>query len=397
MKVAIIGAGLGGLLSAAILSEKGFSVDIYEKLPFPGGRFTNISYRDFHLSTGALHMIPHGNRGPLSKILKEVGAKVEIVSSKPEGLALWKRELRTLRRKDFPRGSKNKLLKWYLLYKIFRRDKQMDEFEEGLDPFTVSFLRAFLGWSLSITPADIKFSKFLSILKNVEKYGGPGIPVGGCKAVIDALIEAIRSNEGRLHLRKKVKSVLVSNGSVEGLMIKEKENYDIILSNIGHELTAKMVQDRDYISRISNLEPSSGIKYSIALDEPFVGNTGVLFTPEMERISGLNEVTNADPNLAPNGKHLLMAHQPVITNNIKYEIKKGMSELQKLLKNYRYEILAIQSYSNGWPVNRVKAGSDIGYRTPFRNLYVIGDGAKGDCIEVDGIALGIKNLMRDLL
>jgi len=273
----------------------------------------------------------------------------------------------------------------------------MDEFEEGLDPFTVSFLRAFLGWSLSITPADIKFSKFLSILKNVEKYGGPGIPVGGCKAVIDALIETITSNEGRLHLRKKVKSVLVSNGSVEGLMIKEKENYDIILSNIGHELTAKMVQDRDYISRISNLEPSSGIKYSIALDEPFVGNTGVLFTPEMERISGLNEVTNADPNLAPNGKHLLMAHQPVITNNIKYEIKKGMSELQKLLKNYRYEILAIQSYSNGWPVNRVKAGSDIGYRTPFRNLYVIGDGAKGDCIEVDGIALGIKNLMRDLL
>lgn len=397
MKVAVIGAGIGGLVSAAILSENGFSVSIYERLPFPGGRFTNIPYRDFQLSTGALHMIPHGDRGPLGKILKEVGAKVEIVSSKPEGLALWNGELRTLRRKDFPRGSKNKFLKWYLLYKIFKRDKNMDEFEDGLDSFTVGFLRAFLGWSLSITPADIKFSRFLSILRNVEKYGGPGIPVGGCKAVIDALIDVIKSNDGNIHLRKKVASILTSNGSVEGLMVKEKERYDIVLSNIGHDLTAKMVQDKNYMSKISKLEPSSGIKFSIAIDEPYIGNTGVLFTPGMERISGLNEVTNADPNLAPNGKHLLMAHQPVLTSNIKYEINKGMSDLKKLLKDYKYEILAIQSYSDGWPVNRVKAGNDIGYKTPFRNLYVVGDGAKGDCIEVDGIALGIRNLMRDLL
>jgi len=397
MRVAVIGAGLGGLVSAAILGEKGFSVDIYERLPFPGGRFTNIPYRDFQLSTGALHMIPHGDRGPLGKILREVGAKIEIVSSKPEGLALWEGELRTLRRKDFPRGSKNKLLKWYLLYKIFRRDKNLRDFEEGLDPFTANFLRAFLGWSLSITSADIKFSKFLSILKNVEKYGGPGIPVGGCKAVIDSLIDVIKSNDGELHLRRKVESILTSNGSVQGLKVKERKYYDIVLSNIGHALTARMLQDEEYIGRTSGLEPSSGIKFSLALNEPFVGNTGILFTPEMERISGLNEVTNADPNLAPNGRHLLMAHQPVLTSNIRYEISKGVSDLKRLLKNYKYEILAIQSYSNGWPVNRVKAGNDIGNKTPFRNLYIVGDGAKGDCIEVDGIAMGIKNLMRDLL
>jgi len=397
MKVAIIGAGLGGLLSAAILSEEGNSVDIYDRLPFSGGRFTNIPYKGFQLSTGALHMIPHGNRGPLGKILKQVGSKVEIEDSKPEGLALWEGELKTVRRKDFPRGSRNKMIKWYLLHKIFRRDRTLDKFEEGIDTFTANFLRSFLGWSLSITPSDIKFSKFLSIVKNVEKFGGPGIPIGGCKAIIDSLTEIIKSNDGTVNLRKKVEGIFFSNDIVEGIKLKEKLKYDLILSNIGHDLTARILGDEEYIRRASKLQPSSGVKFSIALEEPFIGNTGVLFTPELKRISGLNEVTNADPNLAPGGKHLLMAHQAVLTSNLKYEINLGLSDLKELLKNYKYEVIAIQSYSNGWPVNRIKAGNDIGYRTPYKNLYIVGDGAKGDCIEVDGIAAGIRNLMRDLV
>jgi len=410
MKVAIIGAGLGGLISAAILSEKGEKVDVYERLPFIGGRFTNIPYKGFQISTGALHMIPHGKRGPLGQILKELGCNVEIEDSKPDGHALWEGELKTLRRKDFPKGSRNKLMRWYLLYKLLRRDKYLEKFEEGLDEFTAKFLRSFLGWSLSISSSDIKFSKFLSILQNVEKYGGPGIPIGGCKGVIESLFEVIRSNDGRVQKRKQVESILTSEKNVKGIKVKGGNiDYDLVISNLGHQVTAKMLMRGDnsnnnktdnnsskYVNQTSTLEPSSGVKYSISIDEPFIGNTGVLFTPQLERISGMNEVTNADPDLAPNGKHLLMAHQPVLSDNLRYEINLGLADLKNILKKYKYKVIAIQSYSNGWPVNRVKAGNDIGNKTPYKNLYVVGDGAKGDCIEVDGIALGIKELMRDL-
>ena len=61
-----------------------------------------------------------------------------------------------------------------------------------------------------------------------------------------------------------------------------------------------------------------------------------------------------------------------------------------------YEVISIQSYRDDWPVNRVKAGSDMGVRTPYGNLYVVGDGAKGDDIEVDGIALGVMEVMEVL-
>lgn len=398
MKVAVIGAGLGGLTSAAILSQKGYKVDVYERLPFPGGRFTSINYKDYQISTGALHMIPHGKRGPLAQLLKQVGAEVEIEDSEPDGEALWEGERCSLRRKDFPLSSKIRLAQWTLLYKLLRLDRPLDKFEDGLDPFTANFLRSFLGWSLSVTSSDLKFSKFLSIGQKLEKYKGPGVPVGGCKSVTDSLIDVIKSNDGTVSLNRKVEGIISNDYTVKGLKVRgQDKHYDLVLSNLGHEATAKMLNDRGYEQQLSNLEASSGIKFSISLDEPFVGHNGILFTPELERISGLNEVTNTDPHLAPGGKHLLMAHQPVLTSNLKYEIYSGLNELKNILKKYKYEVIAIQSYSNGWPVNRVKAGSDIGNKTPYKNLYVVGDGAKGDDIEVDGIAMGINNLMRDLL
>ena len=83
MKAAIIGAGLGGLLAGAKLSKAGYDVEIFERLPFMGGRFANLEYKGFRLSTGALHMIPHGSRGPLALMLKEAGAQVNIIDSDP--------------------------------------------------------------------------------------------------------------------------------------------------------------------------------------------------------------------------------------------------------------------------------------------------------------------------
>ena len=50
MRVAIIGAGLGGLLAANVLAKKGYKIDVFEKLPFAGGRFTNLNYKGFILT-----------------------------------------------------------------------------------------------------------------------------------------------------------------------------------------------------------------------------------------------------------------------------------------------------------------------------------------------------------
>lgn len=390
MRAAIIGAGLGGLLAANVLAKKGYKIDVFEKLPFAGGRFTNLNYKGFELTTGALHMIPHGKRGPLGQLLKKLDVKVEILDSKPEGEVLYKDDRKELTKKVAPLRTLMKFYAKSLAYRLFKKDFYLEKFQKSIDEFSSKFLDAFLGWSLSITPNEILFSKFLKIYQQTMKFRGPGIPVGGCKAVIDALIENLKSYDGNVYLRKKVEKIAVKNSKAKGVFVKnQKKSYDLIISNLGHVETQKLI-GKDYLN--VDLKESRGIKYSIALKQPYLNHTGVLFTLNTSRISGINEVTNADPNLAPNGRHLLMAHQPMLTTNVKYEIYLGLKDLKQILKGYDYEILAIQSYFDGWPVNRVKAGMDVGIETPYKNLFVVGDGAKGDDIEVDGIALNIFRL-----
>lgn len=83
----MIGSGIGGLLTSAFLARSGYEVTVLEKAPpYIGGRFTNLDYKGFGLSTGAFHMLPpHGEDGPLAYLLRLLNANVRIVNSNPKG------------------------------------------------------------------------------------------------------------------------------------------------------------------------------------------------------------------------------------------------------------------------------------------------------------------------
>ena len=407
MKAVIIGAGLGGLLAGAKLAKAGHDVEIFERLPFAGGRFTNLSYKGFKLSTGALHMIPHGSRGPLAQMLKEVGADVTIVDSHPMAV-IRKENGEIIPFHDFrnqltlPKQLKlGTVLAYSLKFKpksdISFRDWVLNYFD---DEFLFKLADSFCGWALSLTAKDVPAREMLEIIDNMYLYKGSGIPIGGCGAVTDALLGIIRSTGGRIHLRSCVERIIVENEVAKGVVVNGKTfDSDIVISDIGHFETSRLYEckDREYLDKISNVKPSKGIKICLSSDEPLIGHSGVFFTPFAERINGINEVTNADPSLAPPGKHLVMSHQAIISDDPMVEIDLGLLDLQQLFPGRKYEVLLIQSYSNGWPVNRASSGSDKGNMTPVKNLYIVGDGAKGKGgIEVEGVALGVRNAMGEI-
>ncbi|MGH2510118.1 MAG: NAD(P)-binding protein, partial [Ktedonobacteraceae bacterium] len=68
----IIGAGLGGLLSAVQLLQRGKRVLILERLPHCGGRFTAKTFQGAQISTGAVHMLPFGSSGVLAHMLQRL-------------------------------------------------------------------------------------------------------------------------------------------------------------------------------------------------------------------------------------------------------------------------------------------------------------------------------------
>lgn len=74
MKVAIIGAGLGGLATACYLAKDGHKVTIYEKNPIPGGRAMVFSEKEFTFDMGpSWYWMPH----IFEKFFNDFGKKVQ--------------------------------------------------------------------------------------------------------------------------------------------------------------------------------------------------------------------------------------------------------------------------------------------------------------------------------
>jgi phytoene dehydrogenase-like protein len=428
MKAIVVGAGLGGLLSAARLSGAGYQVEVFERLPIIGGRFTNIPYHGFQLTTGALHMIPHGPAGPLARLLKEVGAEIKIVRAKPAAVIRIPRKRGD---RDYKFGHKDLLFEDFKVpFSLINRLKLVfyvittrknppkgisfaqwctDHIEQD---WTHRISDAFLGWALSLRSEDVPTEEVFEIIENLYRYGGSGVPIGGCKGVIDALVEVIEAQGGVIHTSTQVTAVTTEGAGSKkatGVIASGIEHKaDIVISDIGHVATASLLQEGIYdkelqaYTRMSEeLKPSAGIKICLSSEKPLMGHGGVMLTPYAKRVNGINEVTNIDPGLAPPGRHLTMSHQCVQwkdLGNLETEIALGLEDLQDIFAGKQYEVLMIQSYSNQWPVNRAPSGADLRNRTPLSNLFVVGDSAKGrGGIEVEGVALGVEHTMKEIL
>ncbi|WNY25029.1 NAD(P)/FAD-dependent oxidoreductase [Methanolapillus millepedarum] len=423
----VIGAGLGGLLAAAHLSKKGYQVDVYERLALIGGRFMNIEYQGYQLSTGALHMLPHGNSGPLANMLFALGADVTVIPSIPMATV---RIPKNVNDTDYTNGfmdiphvefkkhlkAKNKLMMILLTfgYKARLIRPKNEKFKTWYSQYIQDdridrCADSFAGWALSTTADEVSTEEMFAIFDNVYKYGGPGIVVGGCQSIIDELVRIIRENGGNVHAKKEVTKIIVNDGKAAGVAIGNDEIYaDLIVSDIGHAETWEICDPEMatlpgydvYMEKLKSIEPSAGLKICFAIDEPMITHGGVLLTPYTRRINGMNEVTNADPNLAPPGKHLVMAHQRTALDRldkIEEEIDLGLADLKDLFPGKTPEILMIQVHHGKWPVNRAFSGQDFGNKTLISNLFIVGDGAKGQGgIEVEGIALGVENAMKDI-
>ena len=437
-KAIIIGSGLGGLLTAAQLLKDGWTVDVYERLAIIGGRFANIEYKGYQMSTGALHMMPHGEGGPLAIMLRELGAEFKVVQSEPRAMV---RMAKNLDEKDYSNGyedishldfkkhltTKNKLMmvllsigfkagilragklgfkQWYSRYvKDDRIDRCADSFS---------------GWALSTMADEVTTSEMFEIFNNIYRYGGPGILVGGCQTAIDELIRIVNELGGTVAVKSEVTKILIQNEKAVGVVVNGKEMMaDLIISDIGHKeawelgefdgissdsataaLSISKSTYAEYEENLKNMKPSAGLKICFSSDEPILPEgASLLLTPYARRINGLNVVTNADPNLAPPGKHFVMCHQRTALDkldDIENEIELGLQDVKDLFPdNNTIEILMVQVHHGRWPVNRAFSGTDFGNKTPISNLLVVGDGAKGEGgIEIEGITLGVRSALK---
>ncbi|WP_258085091.1 phytoene desaturase family protein [Thermococcus thermotolerans] len=410
MRAVVIGSGIGGLLTASFLAKNGYDVTVIEKSPHIGGRFTNLNYRGFGLSTGAFHMLPHGEDGPLAHLLRLLNADVQIVNSKPKGMILyggktfhyrdgWKylsftekakatKLLLDIKRNKLPAGEEAEM-----------RGREWIRERIGDNEFVDLFIKSFLGWADSVL--DVPAGELAREIKAALRWGGPGLVNGGCRAITGELARIVVENGGKILMKKRAveidpeaKRVFTSDG--------EEFAYDVLISNVGIKETVELIGrenfDRDYLRRVDSLKPSEGIKYNVALKGGSrIGNT-VVFTLDTERINGYNEPSSLSPELAREGYTLVMLHHALQSRNVKAEQRKGIEDIYRIFPNLdeEGEILLIQTYLDGNPVNRVASGQTV-EDFPISDVYIVGDAYKPPGgIEVEGIALGVMRTLERL-
>jgi phytoene dehydrogenase-like protein len=408
----VIGAGLGGLLAAATIAKKGGSVLVLERLRYLGGRFTTVDQDGYAMTTGALHMAPHGGGGPLARAMRDLGLSFDIVprdvmaSFHLRGRhVLWNRPLDVMRLFGL-RGKLDLLKVTTLLSAPFVEPRAAAQpFSEWLagqtrDPDLALFFDSFAQFAVSVRSEQITFGEMRAIHQNVLRYGLPGTPVGGCASVIDRLVTFVRGRGGDIRTCVEVVRILASTTRVRGVTIRDRQTREhhsveapLVVSDAGPEATRELLPS---LPQPPSLPKAAGMKLHIVSDKSLIPHNGVMLCLDTRRVSGMVEVSRSVPSVVPRGLHMIDTFQVMRSDSMIDERQLAIADLREIFGDdfdRHCRIMRTSAFRNRWPVNQARQGFDLQDQEPIRGLLMVGDAYKpSGHIMVEGVAGGVGRI-----
>jgi phytoene dehydrogenase-like protein len=470
----VIGAGLGGLLSAAQLLQRGKRVVVLERLPHCGGRFTAKTFQGVQVSTGAVHMVPFGSSGVLAEMLRRLHIPHHFFDADVfASFHVHGKQVRTRGLLGTIKFLGLRQFFWFTRvgYLMFLRHLPAQECDLPFDTWLArhidvkrnreltAFFERISRFALSLELSQVSTAEVIKTTKNMFRYGAPGIVQGGCAALTGELERCLLVQGAELRLRSDVLQIHSTEGHVTGVRVRDKASGEesllyapLVVSDIGPRATTALLNNRQvtqaqvlkqtratcdlqapgtrepgtregchYISRAMNtadlrapgtregghyisremntgdLQEAIGFKVHIISDVSLIPHKGIMYCLDTQRIAGMVQPTNCDPRLAPEGKHLLISHQVMQSNNIDEEKALALADLRMMFgetfeKHCR--ILTMSAYRGEWPVNRVAQGEDVASETAVSGLYMVGDAVKpAGYLMVEGVAQSVNQFL----
>lgn len=413
----VIGSGIGGLLAAAGLCQQGKTVVVLERLSFVGGRFTAIPFKGTEVTTGALHTIPHGSRGPFGCMLRLLGIPHQIHDSDVFASFLvggkhfvcprfW--DVSSL----FSLWEKWQLIRMAIDAKFRKRAPETFSLEQWIRGHTRSwrilgFFERFTNFALSASTSQISYNEAREVFKKVRAMGRPGIPQGGCRSIVTELEKNISLGGGAIWTNTEVLKIIVEGGAARGVRVLDRKDgaestlhSRVTISDIGPNETLALLNPAGREDRQQSEMPAAeatGLKVHFLSNVSLIDHRGIMFCLDTQRAAGIVQPTNADPELAPPGKHLLISHQMLKSDDISRETELALFDLKSIFGprfDRECEIICVQTFFGRWPVNRAVQGTDAGIEGPAQRLYSVGDGCKpSGYIMVEGVAQSVKDVL----
>ncbi|BCL81374.1 NAD(P)/FAD-dependent oxidoreductase [Ktedonobacteria bacterium brp13] len=424
----VIGAGLGGLLSAAQLLQRGKRVVVVERLPHCGGRFTAKDLHGVQISTGAVHMVPFGSSGVLSHMLQRLGVPLRFMDADVFGsFHVHGKQYRSRGLLGVARFLGPRQFAWFMRIGYLMFFRPLPERERALpfdrwlarhidvrrNPQLVAFFASISRFALSLELDRVSTEEVVRTTKNMFRFGAPAIVQGGCGEVTRQLVLCVLRSAGEIRLSTEVLQIVQEHEQVCGVRVRDKVSGEettllapLVVSDIGPRATQALLESRrvkqaDVLnSSLPEVQEAVGLKVHILSDISLIPHRGIMYCLDTQRIAGMVQPTNSDPGLAPAGKHLLISHQVIQSNNVEEERALALADLHTLFGDEfdkHCKILTMGTYRGEWPVNRSVQGEDAAPQLALRGLYMVGDAVKpSGYLMVEGVAQSVNRFL-DLL
>jgi phytoene dehydrogenase-like protein/NAD-dependent dihydropyrimidine dehydrogenase PreA subunit len=414
----IIGSGIGGLMAAAALVRRGWRVGVFEKLSFVGGRYTEIDYRGYSVTTAAWTSL-----GPISNIgefLAEMEAEADYVSLRDKGFS-QQFSVRFKDGRDFP--SLQAMLSrqdWRAYVRALVRGRKLDL----QNATTREYVEEHVGNkdlidavnAIAVTASGVDIdrfpaSEFVIVTRDTARAGLDfACTVGGVRSVITALEDIVTSHGGEVFTGTEVSQILLREGKAGGIALKNGDSIQAgtVIHNGGMGRFVKLVGSEnlpsDYVARVGQLEPVDCAALILGTRQPLLTEAPMVMTPGTDRVAGVFAPTFLDPSVAPPGRHMVDVFFPVLSDDRTRELELAMGDLRALFPNLEgtLDMMVPMFFTGTW--TGTESGQTLGQvgdqrldpRSPIPNLYlvgmdVVGSGAAGDLIPV-----GVRRLLEYL-
>lgn len=396
----VVGAGAGGLFTAARLTRLGYRTLVVERLEYVGGRASTRDIDGFKVNNGAIVIELDGIT---QETFEEVGAKFDV--RRPSPPILYRIGGKNI---DVTGGG------WgFLLSKLTkqgaklvsglgaaRKDDGLPEDQmttaEWVSKYTKNesvhgIFRNMCGSVFAVGSEDLPAKVFLTYFTRRSAFKKFGFCPEGTIGIWNALAENITAGGGEIWMSSSVRSLTVSDGRVTGVVIERagetvEVTTRVAVSDAGPAATVGLLGTEDlpadYLEAVRRGDrPTSMITVNFASRERLVEAPGMLSFAKTRRLCYVANFTDLCPEMAPEGWHLYVGTavpKPSVGDfDEAAETELLLADLRDEIPGFdRARILSTVVTRDGWPPQRAVAGFDLPHTTPIPNLWNVGDGVK---------------------
>ena len=399
--VVVIGAGAGGLFTAARLAHHGYRTLVVERLDKIGGRASTDDIDGFKVNTGAI-VIEVG--GITQQTCDEVGAPFDIREPKPALL--------------YRIGGKNVDVTgggWgFLLSKLTRQGAKLvagigaARSDSGLPEDQIStaewvsrytknervhgIFRNMCASIFAVGSEDLPARVFLTYFTRKSAFKRFGFHPQGTIGLWRGLVDVVESHGGEVWLSTTATKIASDGDRVIGVeVIRAGEKVSVaapvVVSDVGPAATVKLLGEDNVPADYQDLvkkgdRPTAMISVNFASRDRLVDVPGMLSFATSRRLAYIANFTDTCPEMAPQGWQLYVGTsvpKPSIGDfDEAAETELLLRDLRDTIAGFddRARILSISVTRDDWPPQRAVAGFDVPHDTPFAGLWNVGDAVK---------------------